>query len=264
MCFFCRQSFAYKDKCIKNMNLIFLDTECTGVEEKDRLLQLAYLSEGGEKVNELFKPPVPISIEAMAVHHITEKMVAENGSFAGSIIKSTLGFRIDRGDIVVAHNAKFDIEMLRKEGLEISRYICTLKIARWLDNTGKIPSHSLQYLRYFLRLDVEATAHDAMGDVLVLRELFYRLLDKMEKNNTFPSRETLLEDMILISQRPSLIPRFGFGKHKGQLIAEVDKGYLEWMLEAKLKEDVKGGVKDEDMMYTLKYHLGMLLKDEKV
>jgi DNA polymerase III epsilon subunit-like protein len=42
------------------MKLIFLDTETTGNESKDRLCQLAYKEAGdGEKFSELFKPPLP-------------------------------------------------------------------------------------------------------------------------------------------------------------------------------------------------------------
>ena len=39
----------------------------------------------------------------------------------------------------------------------------------------------MQYLRYFLDIEIEATAHDAMGDVLVLEKLFERLLAKIMK-----------------------------------------------------------------------------------
>ncbi len=52
--------------------LLFLDTETTGNEEHDRLCQVAY-SDGTTRHSALFKPPIPISIESMAVHHITEK-----------------------------------------------------------------------------------------------------------------------------------------------------------------------------------------------
>jgi exodeoxyribonuclease X len=38
---------------------IFLDTETTGTEEKDRMCQLAYKIETSAIVNELFKPPFP-------------------------------------------------------------------------------------------------------------------------------------------------------------------------------------------------------------
>ena len=63
---------------------IFLDTETTGTEKEDRLCQLAYKTEKGEIINQLFKPPLPIAIEPMCVHHITNEMVADKPAFKGS------------------------------------------------------------------------------------------------------------------------------------------------------------------------------------
>ena len=61
------------------MKILFLDTETTGNSDKDRLVQLAVKERFVDEplVNALYKPPVAISIESMAIHHITEKMVAE-------------------------------------------------------------------------------------------------------------------------------------------------------------------------------------------
>lgn len=56
---------------------IFLDTETTGTDEDDRLCQLAYKTEDGTVVNELFHPGKPISIDAMSIHHITNDMVKD-------------------------------------------------------------------------------------------------------------------------------------------------------------------------------------------
>jgi len=63
---------------------IFLDTETTGTAEKNRLCQLAYKLETGEVVDELFKPPLPIAIDAMCVHHITNEMVENKPAFKDS------------------------------------------------------------------------------------------------------------------------------------------------------------------------------------
>lgn len=73
--------------------LVFLDVEATGVEVEDRLIQVAYRHhDGGQAtvVNELFKPPVPIKLPAMAVHHITEKVVADKPPFAGGFVHTRL------------------------------------------------------------------------------------------------------------------------------------------------------------------------------
>ena len=63
---------------------IFLDTETTGTEKEDRLCQLAYKTEAGKIANQLFKPPLPIKIDSMCVHHITNEMVADKPAFKDS------------------------------------------------------------------------------------------------------------------------------------------------------------------------------------
>jgi exodeoxyribonuclease X len=162
---------------------IFLDTETTGTEKDDRLCQPAYKLETGEIVNELFKPPLPIAIGSMCVHHITNGMVENKPAFKGSHDHRKLaGLLNDDKNILVAHNANFDVIMLEKEGVHPEKVICSLKIARYLDPEGKIPRYSLQYLRYFLGIKIEATAHDALGDILVLEKLFERLFTRMSKD----------------------------------------------------------------------------------
>lgn len=224
--------------------LIFLDTETTGTEPEDRLCQLAFKTEAGLVVNELFNPKRPISIEAMAVHHITNRMVAEKPPFRESATYSSLqGLLKDAGNVVVAHNAQFDVEMLKREGLHPSRVICTLKLARFLDPKGTIPQYNLQYLRYYLDLEIEATPHDALGDIMVLEALFKRIEAKFARIGTPEVRG----EMIRISSAPVLISRMPFGKHKGALIGEVPPDYLEWLAGTEL---------DEDLAYTVRYHLG--------
>ncbi|MEY2671992.1 MAG: polymerase subunit epsilon [Candidatus Parcubacteria bacterium] len=152
--------------------IVFLDTETTGINATDLLCQLAYKS-GDEIFCELYNPGMKIPPEASAVTHISNKMVADKPSFKESgdykNIKSMLE---DDDTIMVAHNAKFDIGMIKKEGIVPAHTICTLRVVRALDKDGKIPQHKLQYLRYFLDIDIEAQAHDALGDVLVLEKLF--------------------------------------------------------------------------------------------
>ena len=65
------------------MKIIFFDTETTGNGDTDRLCQLAVKERGVSApiLNATYKPPLPISIESMAIHHITEKMVAARPLF---------------------------------------------------------------------------------------------------------------------------------------------------------------------------------------
>ena len=224
--------------------IIFFDTETTGNTEKDFLCQIAYKTEL-ESFVALYKPPIKIPPEASAVHHISNKMVASKPAFRESGDLPTIKKLFeDKDSVVVAHNAPFDLAIIKKEGIMPANFICTLRLARHLDKEEKIDRYNLQYLRYFLDLDVDATAHDALGDVLVLEKLHERL-----------SKKLTIEEMIEISSHPSLFKTFKFGKHNGKQIEEIaerDRSYLEWLLAQKLDDDEI----DEDWIYTLKHYLG--------
>ncbi len=234
--------------------LIFFDTETTGNETKDFLIQIAYKT-GDEKFIGLYKPKIKIPPTASAVHHITNKMVADRPSFSESDdIEKIKALFENENSVVVAHNAPFDLMIIKKEGITPANFICTLRVARHLDKENKIEQYRLQYLRYYLDIEIDATAHDALGDVLVLEKLFERLKNKiMSENNLSESEAT--EKMIEISSHPSLLRTFNFGKHNGKKIEEVlktNRDYLEWLLTEKLKSDQI----DEDWIYTLKHYLG--------
>ncbi len=223
--------------------LIYLDTETTGAEPEDRLCQIAFKTGQGTIVNELFNPGKPIAIEAMAVHHITNEMVKDKPAFKGSDVFQKLSELVaDDSNVIVAHNAKFDINMLGNEGIHPPKVICTLKLARFLDKDGVIPQYKLQYLRYYLKLNVKATAHDALGDILVLEKLFARIYARFTKDGF----ENPIEEMVRISNSPVLIARMPFGKHKGMLFNQVPADYLEWLLGTEL---------DEDMAHTVRHYL---------
>jgi len=234
------------------MELIFLDTETTGNDvTKDRLCQICYRTSKGTRT-EYFKPPVPVSVKAMSITHITNKMLADKEPFIGSKIYKDLE-KLLSGGVLVAHNAKFDIAMLVAEGMSVPKFICTLRIARNLDTDNVIPEYNLQYLRYYLDLDVAGTPHDAESDVNVLEAVFNRQLEKiMEK---IPNREKAIEEMMKISSKPVLFKKINFGKYKDKEIEEVlktDRRYLEWLLSEKQKTPEI----EEDWVYTLEHYLG--------
>ncbi len=234
------------------MKLIFLDTETTGNElSKDRLCQVCY-KVGDETHTEYFMPPVPMTVKSMSITHITNKMLEGKPAFIGSQMHQDLE-KLFLDHALIAHNAKFDIAMLKAEGMEIPTHICTLRVARALDTECVIPEYNLQYLRYYLDLDVPGSAHDAEGDVNVLVALFQRLFAKVKE--TEGTDEKAIARMIEISSKPTLYKKFQFGKYVGQSIADVvktDRGYLEWLLKQKLA----GEAEDEDWIFTLQNYLG--------
>jgi exodeoxyribonuclease X len=234
------------------MKLLFLDTETTGNDvTKDRLCQMCYKT-ATQTHTEYFKPPIPISIKSSSITHITNKMVEKMPPFEGSEMQRNLRDLL-ANHAMVAHNAKFDIAMLESEGLAVPNFICTLRVARYLDENAVIPEYNLQFLRYYLDLEIEGSAHDALSDVLVTEAIFNRQLQKFLDQGM--DEEKAIAKMIEISSRPSLFKKILFGKHKDKTleeIAKIDRGYLEWLYKQKLED----GEQDEDWLYTLKHYLG--------
>lgn len=233
------------------MNLVFLDAETTGINLlEDYLFQVCY-SCNGKAICEYFKPPVPISIKSQSITHVTNKMVADKNSFKDSQMKNDLQ-DLFKTNVLVAHNAAFDICMISKEGVEVPQFIDTLKMVRYLDDECLIPEYNLQYLRYFYELDIDVDAHDAKSDVIVLEALFNILYKKMLQKINDP--ENVITKMIEVSSQPFLYKQFNFGKYKGRKIEDIfrlDKGYLEWLLRTKIENNNN----EEDWIFTLKHYL---------
>lgn len=222
---------------------IYLDTETTGSGPGNRLCQIAFKTEDGLTVNELFNPGMPIAIDAMTVHHITNEMVQNKPSFRGSDAWNELrDLMTPESNVMVAHNAAFDAEMLKKEGIEPKKVVCTFKLARYFDKDGVIPRYSLQYLRYYLNLTVDATAHTALGDILVLEAIFHHIHAQAVEE----FGDDAVAKIIEVSNRPVLYRRMPFGKHKGLKMEEVPADYLQWLAKTDL---------DEDLRYTVEQYL---------
>ena len=237
--------------------IILLDTETTDKERDSRLVQLAYKIRGGDgEVNEYFKPPAEIEIGAMAVHHITNEMVEDKPAFDGSEDKEKITKLLSDGGIMVAHNAAFDINILKNEGVETQQFIDTFRLSQHLIDSER---YALQYLRYFLKLNItDGKAHDAMGDVNVLEALFEHLVIVTKEKYGIEGDKELIAKMIELTNTPVLIKKFLFGKYFGRTfenIAEVDKNYLKWLYRSETEKDLFS--QNEDMVYTLEHYLGI-------
>jgi exodeoxyribonuclease X len=117
-------------------------------------------------------------------------------------------------------------------------------MARFLDTDGIIPQYNLQYLRYYLNLNIHASPHDALGDILVLEGLFKRIHAKAK--NEFGTGA--VDKMIEVTENPVLLARMPYGKHKGMKFDKIPGDYLQWL---------SGTDLDEDMAYTVKQCLGI-------
>lgn len=208
-------------------NLLFLDTETTSIEE-GRLVELAYSTNGFSPQVIRCKPPVPISIDAMTVNHITNEMVDLNAPFTELNLYTALKEKFE-AETIVAHNAPFDIAVLAREGIFIKNYIDTKQVAMHL--IPESPRHNLQYLRYFLKLDVYGEAHTAEGDVNVLIALYNVLVERLTAKEQLIDTDAITDRMVALSQEYVLIKLMPFCKHSGktfQFIRQSDLPYLKW------------------------------------
>ncbi len=240
---------------------ILFDTETTGNREQDRIIQIGGMIVRGkaeiEVYDELCSADLPISIEAMEVHNITPDVIAGKPPFVQTDFYKKVNEYNQPENYLIAHNISFDLGMLKKEGFE-NHYtlIDTVRCARHL--FADMSYHRLQYLRYALGLyeeeDAEAQklgitikAHDAIGDVLVMKLLLSRLVQEVRKQ--FPD-DDIMAKLAELTTTPVLMKTFKFGKYKGSEIEEIaneDIGYLKWMRKTL---DL-----DEDMTYSLDYYL---------
>ena len=238
------------------MRILFFDTETTGNTPEDRIVQLAIKERGVATpvINELFKAPFPIPFESSAVHHISNRMVANKPLFQESPRYLEIKELFESPEtIVVAHNSAFDVAMLTAEDIHPTNVICTYKTVRHIDIETQFTNYKLQYLRYALDMELDVGAHDAMADVIVLELLFEYLLQKMIDGGK--TEAEALTEMQNITKEPGFVREFSFGKHKGmrvEEVAKIDPGYLSWLLTEKLKNPIG----EEDWIFTLQKFLG--------
>ena len=160
------------------------DCETTGTNTaEDEIVSLALVrldSDGVEvaRYETLVRPSRPIPAGATAVHGISDDDVAGAPRFA-QIATELLGL-LD-GAVFVAHNASFDLGMLRhafvRTGLDYrpDGVACTLEAFRLLEPLAD--NHRLQTICERRGIELH-DAHEAIGDVLATVALLRLLLDE--------------------------------------------------------------------------------------
>lgn len=216
-------------------NLVFLDTETTNNDETAEIVEVAY-SVGNSMMQSLFKPKGKISIDAMAVNHITEKMVADAFPFEGSTMQADLRGMFAADHILVAHNAEFDATVLRRQNVDPKFVICTMKCVRYLDVKDAIPNYKMQYIRYLWGIESDAQAHNAADDIEILEKIYDKIAEKMS-----------IEEMIKVTADPFLLRKLSFGKYKGLAAKDIPRDYLIWL---RRQDNIAG-----DLLYTLNYYI---------
>ena len=162
-------------------NPVYLDTETTGLGQKDEIVEIAVVdNQGNTLIDSFVKPSRPIPADASNIHGITDEMVQK--APAWPILWTTQIKPILNNRIIVAYNSDFDKGMIEQANLryqikvrEILNFFDLLKLyslfrGEWegarrsyrffsLDEAGKTSGISLP------------NAHRAVADTLLARAL---------------------------------------------------------------------------------------------
>jgi len=239
--------------------LIIFDTETTGLEKEDKIIQVGAIivdlkdNTYSKKFDELCSTQnaIAIKIEAMATHGIREEQIKDKPLFIETDFCKELNLLNNEENYLIAHNLDFDLTMLKKEGFTNNlKCIDTLQCAKHLFEIGdeingyKIPNYKLQTFRYIMftqeeedkeahKYGVEIKAHDAIGDVVILKMFLRELYKEIKKQNHSQNSFAIMNKMVELTKTP--IPpekiKVSFGKHAGKSVKEIyqiDKGWLDW------------------------------------
>lgn len=254
-------------------DLCFFDIEATGLNViRDKIVQIAIIkySKKGKEPEELsmmINPGIPISEEAMGVHGITPKMLANKPTFQ-QVSQKIYDF-IGNSDLAGYNSNRFDVPMLMEEFARVGMELDVSK--RRLIDVQRVfykmePRTLRAALRFYCNKEIE-NAHDALADVHATIDVFKGQLERYEGVDLIDADGNVIEapiknDMQVIhdftgdlktidaTQRLKYnqegVVVFNFGKYVGKPVAETlqkDKNYYNWIMNKEFSSQVKQIVK---------------------
>ena len=192
---------AVADSRLEDLTYVVFDTETTGLTPStDEIVQIAAIRiVNGRRIetevfDTLVDPKRPIPAGSTEVHGITDQMVKG----APSIAEAGRAFhRFAQGAVLVAHNAPFDLEFLRRHEAGIGARFdnpvldtVLLSAVIW----GQTEVHSLDALTARLGITIpEAARHTAIGDTVATADAFLKLLPMLKGRGFATFGEVLAE-----------------------------------------------------------------------
>lgn len=259
------------------MKKIIIDTETVALTDKSKIkdadaiaqklgyesfevtplvFQLAYKFEDSEnnisKIGNTYgQPDFPLTIDASEVTGISKNKLNSltlqpNGS--NIKISDTTEFKEiqkiieDKNVYVIGQNVDYDIEVLRRDGLDLSdlKKIDTLQLSRHLNKDFEY--HRLSYLNHALGIydDLQekmvsdesiveisrgiSGSHSALFDITATDEILNLFIQKLDLKDK--SVDEIYAELHRLSITPFIIEEIPYGIHKGKLITEVDDNSL--------------------------------------
>lgn len=183
------QSMATREWLNKNQGkIVYLDTETTGLDHTDEVIELAVIDEDGNTLfDSRFKPTVEINPFAQEVHGIDANSIATCLTWRDqeSLVKEVL-----LGKSVVIFNADFDLRIMRQTanafGCDDSwvnelKTLCAMEVAAsCYGATNKYGTISLANAAFEAGADWDGEAHTALADSKMTRKVLKAVAQRCE------------------------------------------------------------------------------------
>jgi DNA polymerase III subunit epsilon len=228
--------------------LVFFDLEATGISpQEDRIVDVALVKrrpDGSEtSFASLVNPGMPIPREAVAVHHITDDMVASAPTLR-ELAPAILDF-IGDADLGGFNVARFDVPMLQCE-LKRAGFEFKLEGRRVVDAQviyHKMERRTLSAAYQFYCGKPLPEAHRAEPDARASLEVFWSQLERypeIPKTIQGVAEFCSLRDASKVDGEGKFVWRngeaaFNFGKHRTLTLREVavkEPSYIQWLMKA--------------------------------
>lgn len=200
--------------------IVIFDTEATDIKEPV-LIEAAWLEVTsltpltiGETFVQRYNPGKPISLGALATHHILDEELIDCPPASSFKLPDDVSY-------LIGHNVDFDWQVLGQPPI---KRICTLALARkvW----PHLDSHNQSALLYHLdrqhAREQLRNAHSALADVGICAKILEAICTEL--------RIDTAEALWIASEKARMPTHMPFGKHKGIPLNEVPMDYKSWLL----------------------------------
>jgi len=243
------------EACEGAPQVVVLDVETTGTERSsDQIIEICLrfgLAPDAVARTWRIRPEVPIHAEAIAVHGITLEALAECPLFPG--VAAEFLPLIVAADVLVGYNVAFDLDMIQAElaraGMPPISFtgkliVDVLRLWHHVEPRTLVAAHA-KFCGEAL-IDAHQATVDVAATARVLSSMLvtFGLTDKpwpeiATISDPFARRATWIGPSPHIQWDESGAVVFGFGKYKGQQVANADGGFLRWVLAKDFPPHVK-------------------------
>lgn len=165
-------------------NILFFDLETSGFPKKDTPVDILELgmqyvpklgfSKNIETVSQLYKPKYKIPLEITKITGINETMLLDMPYFDKHL--EMIQNKVDQSDVLVAHNAPFDIRCLELWGIDFEGKLIFDTATHSKRLIPHLESHTMGSLCNYFGIENNGT-HRAIFDVNAMIKIYSKITD---------------------------------------------------------------------------------------